>query len=175
MMEQATKLGMPEEWVLLRHAITHGATPGLKVMENAVREAVPWMWGHFWRGLEEEDEVTEDKLREQFVRLLGEYQRQRRAFITSKQEAAVDMSLAAQTSKVIRRMCKKRRDGLDHLVYVLVKENIILPSEKQCVVHVIPHGTTSTDGYTERTSNSELCYSSGTISSSASQHVNPNS
>jgi hypothetical protein len=131
MMEQAIKLGMPEEWVQLRHAITHGATPGLKVLENAVREAVPWMWEHFWKGLDGEDEMSAEELQGELVKVLGDYQRQRRALITSKQEAAVDTSLAAQTSKVIRRMCKKRRHGLDQLVNVLVKENIILPSEKQ--------------------------------------------
>ena len=131
MMEQAARLRMPEEWVLLRHAITHGQTPGLKSLEDAVREAVPWMWEHFWKGLDGEDEVGELELRDELVGILKEYGKQRRTMITSKQDTAQDINLAAQTSKHLRRTCRKRRRGADQLIAVLLNENIILPSEKQ--------------------------------------------
>ena len=128
MMEQATKVGMPEEWVQLRHAITHGQTPGLKALETAVKEAVPWMWGHFWKGLDGEDVVDAEALKEQLRDLLAQYRDERRAAITSKSN---EVAYVARTSKAIHRACKQRRDGLRVLIHVLLNDNILLPSEKQ--------------------------------------------
>lgn len=133
MMEQAVRIGMPEEWVLLRHAITHGATPGLRVLQEAVGEAVPWMWGHFWRGVDggAEDEVEVEEVRGEVKGLLEGYRRERREMIAAKMERAAGSELAAQKSKVLRKICRRRRDGEDQLVHVLVNDSIILPSEKQ--------------------------------------------
>jgi ribosomal biogenesis protein LAS1 len=131
MMEQAIKISMPEEWVQLRHAITHGQTPGLHALEDAVKVAVPWMWQHFWNSIDGIDAVTEDALTEELLDVLSQYRRQRRAMITSKQEAVTDTTLATQASKALRKSCKQRRDGLHCLVRVLLHEHIILPSEKQ--------------------------------------------
>ena len=133
MMEQAAKIGMPEEWVQLRHAITHGQTPGLKVLESAVKDAVPWMWEHFWKSIDGEDEVGEEELREELRKVLIEYRRQRRAYITLKPDAAADVNVATQACKILRRICRKRRDGLDQLMHVFLHDSILLPSEKQYV------------------------------------------
>jgi hypothetical protein len=131
MMEQAAKIGMPEEWVQLRHAITHGQTPGLKVLESAVKSAVPWMWEHFWKHIDGEAEIGKDDLRHELRNLLIEYRSQRRATITSKQALIGDTSMAVQVSKALRRLCRKRSDGLDELLQVLLHESILLPSDKQ--------------------------------------------
>ena len=51
--------------------------------------------------------------------------------IAAKMERAAGSELAAQKSKVLRKICRRRRDGEDQLVHVLVNDSIILPSEKQ--------------------------------------------
>jgi hypothetical protein len=133
MMEQAKKIGMPEDWVHLRHSITHGQTPGLRALEEAVRDAVPWMWNHFWRYLDVEDRVSEEELRSEFITVLANFRRQRRVAITRKQDASLDTNLASQSSKALRRLCKNNSRGHEILISVLLHDNIILPSEKQYV------------------------------------------
>ncbi|KIW03698.1 uncharacterized protein PV09_05013 [Verruconis gallopava] len=130
MMEQAKKLGMPEDWVHLRHAITHGQTPGLMALQSAVLEAVPWMWEHFWQHLSPESEVPEQEVRSRLVEILTGYRRQRRSEFTNQSELRPYDTLTAQACKHIRRICKAAKDA-DILVDVLLGENILLPSEKQ--------------------------------------------
>jgi hypothetical protein len=131
MMEQAKKIRMPEDWVHLRHSITHGQTPGLRALEEAVRDAVPWMWDHFWKHLDVEDGMSDEELRVELIDMLTDYRRQRRAAITAKQDASMDTNLASHTSKLIRRACKKNARGRDTLINVLLYDSVLLPSEKQ--------------------------------------------
>jgi hypothetical protein len=131
MMEQAKRIGMPEDWVHLRNSITHGQTPGLKPLQEAVREAVPWMWDHFWKHLDVDDEMPEDNFRSEIINILTDYRRQRRTAITMKQEASFDTNLASQISKTLCRSFKKSARGLDIFIDVLLHENVALPSQKQ--------------------------------------------
>ena len=137
MAEQAVKLSMPEEWVFLRHAITHGSMPPLKPLESAVKEAVLWLWGHFWAGIDGvEDEMGIEELRGQMQGVLEAWRTSRRKTIVAKgkgDDVSVDSGVLGQTGKTIKRLCKRRRDGLDQLVHVLLRDHIILPSEKQYV------------------------------------------
>jgi hypothetical protein len=44
MYDVADELNMPEHWVEVRHEITHGDIPDLRILEQCTHEAVDWLW-----------------------------------------------------------------------------------------------------------------------------------
>lgn len=131
MAEQAKKIGMSEDWVHLRHSITHGKTPSLRTLELAVRDAIPWMWAHFWKHLDPVDELSEEELRSQLQECLTSFRRQRFLEITSKDPNNSKTILTHQASKILHKLCKKNSHGVDALIQLLVGDKYILPSSKQ--------------------------------------------
>lgn len=51
MYDVATELNMPEQWVEVRHEITHGEIPDLRILEQCTNEAIDWLWEYFWTKL----------------------------------------------------------------------------------------------------------------------------
>ncbi|KAK5132008.1 hypothetical protein LTR08_000429 [Meristemomyces frigidus] len=51
MAEVARRIGMPAEFVALRHEVVHEEVPGLGRLVGATGEALGWLWGVYWAGL----------------------------------------------------------------------------------------------------------------------------
>ena len=47
----AATAGIPASFVSLRHQISHEALPSLPVLRGAARQALAWIWSHYWAAL----------------------------------------------------------------------------------------------------------------------------
>ena len=44
----AQELGLPASMVDIRHEATHGPPPSLVVLRRKAKEALQWLWEHYW-------------------------------------------------------------------------------------------------------------------------------
>lgn len=123
MYEMAEDRDMPEKWVELRHEITHGEIPDLRVLEFSVDAALSWLWDKFWANLDAPiEEISEAQTDIRTVL---------RSFVNSRKDeiklsqAANRESCAATTRKVLR-MCKNSESGMDRLISVLLEDRLML-------------------------------------------------
>lgn len=130
MYEMAEDKDMPEKWVELRHEITHGEIPDLRVLEFSVDAALSWLWDKFWTNLdapgEEHPEAQTD------IRTVL------RSFVSSrKDEIKLNQSIShescATTTRKLLRMCKNSESGMDKLISVMLEDRLMLraPSQAQ--------------------------------------------
>ncbi|KAI9683852.1 MAG: rRNA-processing protein las1 [Trizodia sp. TS-e1964] len=68
----AAKVGLPEEFVRVRHAVIHDAMPALEELRRVAREALAWIWERYWRRVGEGREVGEE-----VAALVRRYKRER--------------------------------------------------------------------------------------------------
>ncbi|KAE9962368.1 hypothetical protein BLS_000424 [Venturia inaequalis] len=103
MYEMAEDNDMPEKWVELRHEITHGEIPDLRVLEFSVNAALSWLWDKFWTNL---DAPVEDnsEARTDIRTVLRSFVHSRKEEIKLCQSAGRE-SCAITTRKLLR-MCK---------------------------------------------------------------------
>ncbi|MGG6497648.1 UNVERIFIED_CONTAM: ribosomal biogenesis LAS1 family protein, partial [Bacteroidetes bacterium 56_B9] len=53
MLAIAKQIGMPSEFVTLRHEATHDELPAIQRLVKAVDDALAWLWVFYWSKLEE--------------------------------------------------------------------------------------------------------------------------
>lgn len=137
MLEIAKQIGMPVEFVGLRHEATHEELPGIQRLVTATKEALKWLWKVYWSRLEEpEDEeklkVTLANTRKEITSILRDFRKARRdalrATTASSEESSND--IATTTSKCVE-ICKGSRPRIKALAGTLVDERLILPSSRQ--------------------------------------------
>jgi ribosomal biogenesis protein LAS1 len=49
----AKSIGLPSTFVEIRHQCTHEELPSLTKLRAAAQKSLSWIWGHYWKGLEE--------------------------------------------------------------------------------------------------------------------------
>lgn len=49
MYAHAVAIGMPEHFVDLRHQVTHGKIPEVRILKKAADEALDWLWDRWWK------------------------------------------------------------------------------------------------------------------------------
>lgn len=55
MFSLAKTIGLPATFVELRHQSTHEQLPSLAKLRSAAKKALLWIWGYYWKGLDEDD------------------------------------------------------------------------------------------------------------------------
>lgn len=50
MYAHAMAIGMPEKFVDLRHQVSHGKIPEVRILKRAADEALEWLWERWWKG-----------------------------------------------------------------------------------------------------------------------------
>lgn len=128
MYEMAEDKDMPEKWVELRHEITHGEIPDLRVLEFAVDAALSWLKDKFWFNLDAS--VEENAEAQTDIRTVL------RSFASSRKEEiklgqSKDRELCATTTRKLLRLCKVSEGGMAKLISVLLEERLMLPSHTQ--------------------------------------------
>lgn len=135
MLKIALQIGMPEEFVALRHEATHEELPGLRRLVVATERALEWLWGVYWVGLdsggrEEVEEEDVGEVREEARRLLKAWRSLRVAMFKKKSARAKD-GRAEEQEKILHDcigLCNGRKRRVEAFVGVLVDERLILPS-----------------------------------------------
>jgi hypothetical protein len=84
MYAHAAAIGLPEQFVDLRHRATHDDMPGLEVLRQAVRRALEWLWERWWKVYATDDPGRALREREE-QRLLGERKREATRMSTSQE------------------------------------------------------------------------------------------
>lgn len=128
MYEMAEDKDMPETWVELRHEVTHGEIPDLRVLEHSVDAALLWLWDKFWVNLDVPAEESSGA-RVNFRAVLRSFASSRRDEI--KLGKSADHELCATTTRKLLRLCKSGEGGVELLVSVLLEDKMMLPSQMQ--------------------------------------------
>lgn len=58
MYAHAMAIGMPERFVDLRHQVTHGKIPEVRVLKRAADDALDWLWERWWKSNATGDPAT---------------------------------------------------------------------------------------------------------------------
>ncbi|QDS77169.1 hypothetical protein FKW77_001767 [Venturia effusa] len=128
MYEMAEDKDMPEKWVELRHEITHGEIPDLRVLEFSVDAALSWLWVKFWTNLD--GPANGDSEAQTDIRtVLRSFASRKRDEIKLSHSANND--LCSTTTRDLLRICRRGEGGMDKLVSVLLEEKLMLPSPTQ--------------------------------------------
>ncbi|GAB7357901.1 hypothetical protein MBLNU230_g0069t1 [Neophaeotheca triangularis] len=141
MLKIAQQIGMPEEFVALRHEATHEELPGLRRLVVATERALAWLWAVYWVGLEGEqgveregDAVDLSGLRDEARRVLKGWRSARVRALSTKtagKQAHVEEREKAVQSCV--ELCEGGKGKVEALVSVLVDDRLMLPSDPEYV------------------------------------------
>lgn len=137
MLDIAKQIGMPTDFVALRHEATHEEMPGLKRLVSATQQALNWLRTVYWSRLEEaeSEEAVEAALaamRAEVASLLRDFRRARRVALRSNlRSSAGEMGDVATTSAHCVEMCKSHRARTSALAEVMVEERLIVPSTRE--------------------------------------------
>lgn len=137
MLDIAKQIGMPTDFVALRHEATHEEMPGLKRLVSATQQALNWLRTVYWSRLEEaeSEEAVEAALaamRAEVASLLRDFRRARRVALRSNSRpSAGEAGDVATTSAHCVGMCKSNRARASALAEVMVEERLILPSTRE--------------------------------------------
>ena len=137
MLEIARQIGMPAEFVALRHEATHEELPGMRRLVGAVREALDWLWRVYWGRLEgpEEEEGVQAALvvmRVEAAAVLRDFRRARLDGLRKMSPPSSGQSGDVPTAGIAcMEMCKGSRSRVEALAAVIVEERLILPSNRE--------------------------------------------
>ncbi|EGP90101.1 unnamed protein product [Zymoseptoria tritici ST99CH_1E4] len=100
MAEVAAKIGLPPEFVDVRHEATHEDLPGLGRLVRVTEEGLRWLWGSYWSKLggDEGEEAGEDEGGERLEQVLKAWRRGRVEALKKGGEGDV-----ASTARELRR------------------------------------------------------------------------
>lgn len=143
MFDVAAELGMPEQWVELRHQITHGGElPILQVLEKAVDGAKDWLWNAFWVKLNVNGDgqmttssrpyVSQESVGLELQTVLKGFVNERKAEVKSMGKAAIDSPSKAADDAIIRLFppLQSHVDGIDLLLSLLLDDSMIIPPKR---------------------------------------------
>lgn len=144
MLQIARQIGMPPDFVALRHEATHEELPGLKRLVAATEQALAWLWQVYWSRL---DDVLDDirvhdaeLFRKEVLHRLREVRRKRvdtlKQSTRQKQEASkADAGLGQQCIDMCLDSDSTRRiydpSRVNGLVHTWVEEGLLMPSKRE--------------------------------------------
>ncbi|KAH9830391.1 Pre-rRNA-processing protein las1 [Teratosphaeria destructans] len=133
MLEVARGIGMPEEFVALRHEVTHEELPSVGRLRKAVLAGLEWLWEVYWSRLPEGvgmevDEGVGEGVAEEIRKVLKEYRGARReGFKGRKKQAEGDLvGFYDQIDALLAPSAAR----LELLAAVLVDEKLLFPSNR---------------------------------------------
>lgn len=140
MFDVAAAIQMPAPFVQLRHEITHGDMPAVKVLMQHTQAALIWLWQHYWSkighnhanlalGHDQSIVVGASAVKERIEPILHGFLRVRRKEIQCSLSSDIEPNQAARTACTeLVRLCRGRRQNLRILADCLVKEKVMLPA-----------------------------------------------
>ncbi|CZT19889.1 uncharacterized protein RCC_05745 [Ramularia collo-cygni] len=140
MLDIARKIGMPVEFVGLRHEATHEELPGLRRLVGATEEALRWLWEVYWSRLKEvvpevemEIEASEEGL-EKIRELLKTFRTERKLALKKKgkQKGSTEKPVVEEkTAKECVRIVGGTAQGIESLVQRFVQDKLLVPSKRE--------------------------------------------
>jgi ribosomal biogenesis protein LAS1 len=137
MLDIAKQIGMPVEFVALRHDATHEELPGIQRLVTATQQALEWLWKVYWSRLEEpEDEEAVSaslaEMKSEAASVLREFRRARRDALKSKRQSpARESGEVTTTGAKCVDMCRGSRARTEAVASVMVEERLLLPSSRE--------------------------------------------
>ncbi|GIZ37157.1 hypothetical protein CKM354_000061500 [Cercospora kikuchii] len=134
MLAIAKQIGMPSEFVTLRHEATHDELPAIQRLVKAVDDALAWLWVFYWSKLEEpgtEASVAKSlpEVKARAKEIFKTYRGSRREVLKSKKPRDQTEETRA-TSRNLVRLVKGSRLKRKAVAETLVEENLLIPSKR---------------------------------------------
>ena len=138
MLDIAKQIGMPTEFVALRHEATHEELPATQRLVSATEAALAWLWNVHWSGLDEpETEQSVAKLlpevRVQAREIFKTYRSSRREALKSKKPKDQTEETRA-TSKALISLMDASKVRMQAVADVLVEDKLLIPSKREYVL-----------------------------------------
>lgn len=138
MLDIAKQIGMPTEFVALRHEATHEELPAIQRLVKATEDGLVWLWNVHWSGLDEpETEQSVAKLlpevKAQAREIFKTYRGSRREALKSKKPKDQAGETRA-TSKALSSLMDASRWRMQAVADVLVEDKLLVPSKREYVL-----------------------------------------
>lgn len=147
MLEIARKIGMPADFVGLRHEATHEELPGLRRLVRATEEALKWLWEVYWSRLSEvevEDEMDAEvsegvleKVRETLKTFRGERKLALKSQGKNSRVAEQQDVGEERTARSCLTLVGGSAEGMESLVEAFVRDKLLLPSKRVSVLRLL--------------------------------------
>jgi ribosomal biogenesis protein LAS1 len=138
MLEIARQIGMPTEFVALRHEATHEELPSVARLRKAVNRALEWLWEYYWKRLTEGDgqavDVVVDEATKDEVRKAVKAYRKARREALSKKKRSGDLLAEGEAmiaSDELRAICRGGRAGEEAVAQILAGDKFLIPSNRE--------------------------------------------
>ena len=133
MLAIAKQIGMPVDFVALRHEATHEELPGLGRLVGAVEKGLEWLWGVYWGRLDSGDglvvEGQEDRVKREVVGILRGFRRERRDGLRSGAARSGEKLIQGTVERCVE-ICRSKRKAAGLIAKVLVAERLLLPTNR---------------------------------------------
>lgn len=135
MLHIAKQIGMPTEFVALRHEATHEELPSIQRLVKATEDGLAWLRKVHWSGLEEpetEQSVAKSlpEVKAQAREIFKTYRSSRRETLKSKRPKD-QMEETRATSRALSGLMDGSRLRMQAVADVLVEEKLLIPSKRE--------------------------------------------
>ncbi|WPG99529.1 Hypothetical protein R9X50_00234400 [Acrodontium crateriforme] len=130
----AKQIGMPAEFVALRHEATHEELPAIQRLVVATRQALEWLWKVYWSRLDESDDaaMSIQAVRDESRTVLRSFRSARRAALKAgKQGTQAHAEDMANTRSICTKLCAGSMVKMEAFVDVMVDDNLLVPSTRE--------------------------------------------
>lgn len=138
MLEIARQIGMPSEFVSLRHEATHDELPSAGRMKIAATEGLDWLWKVYWSRLEDPTIVGETGIEDvgrqkvEMRKVLKEFRKVRKdAFRTKTETSEVHHGQVRAFAEALEALVKGDSIQMKALAELLVDEKFLIPSSRK--------------------------------------------
>ncbi|KAK6438569.1 rRNA-processing protein las1 [Oleoguttula sp. CCFEE 5521] len=140
MLEIARQIGMPAEFVALRHEATHEDLPSVQRLVAACEQALEWLWDVYWSKIGEGavvvakqvEAVDVNHVKVEARRIFRDFRGVRRTALKKQgphsQEAR---SVVTEAATNLQSLCSDRAEATEAAVAVLVADELLYPSERE--------------------------------------------
>jgi len=134
MLAIAKQIGLPAEFVALRHEIVHEEMPGLRRLVSAAEGGLEWLWEVYWSRLDDPvaniDADAAKGVKDEVITVLRDFRRRRRdALRSGKMEGGVEDEV--RTCEVVMGVCASSKGSATIVAGALVGECLLLPANRE--------------------------------------------
>lgn len=145
MLDIAKQIGMPVEFVALRHEATHEELPAVQRLVKAVDDALRWLWTVYWSRLEEpesENVVTASlaQVKADARQILRGFRSRRREVVKSRKHRH-DYSDVQSTARASSQLMRNQGARMESFISVLVEDKLLSPSKREYVMALMLYVT----------------------------------
>jgi hypothetical protein len=129
MYDTANEISIAEEWVEVRHEITHGEIPDLQTLQTCTSEALEWLWNYYWAPLTRNAQAPATQPLVPVKDLLKALLKARKDYLRGEKDAEWSDILTQILS------ADQHCNDLPKTAKGLVSNKLLLPKQKLLVVH----------------------------------------